>query len=380
MRIGIDLMSFRPGRMGGTEVHMRNLLENLLKIDSKNDYLVLMNSANKDSVDVSGKANFRKVVVPSSKYSLYLRNMPFLNNAPLLRRCLKPLGMDVVLRPFTAIYPELPGVREVVIIADLLCEERPEYFSLAMRHSRKRMYRNAAVKADGVIATSNFMKQSIVGHYGVRPGKVRVIYEAAGKQYGRRIPLAERKMRLNELGIGFEYVYYPAAAWKHKNHEILFKAMKLLKERGSRLKLVLSGLGGNMAELREKARSAGCAEQVVILPRIEASCLPSLYQGAKLMAFPSLYEGFGLPLAEAIKSGCPVVCANVGSVPEICGKAAQYFDPHSPEDLAEKIWRVAHDERLRRRLIKGGRRQAAKFSWEKCAKETIAFLEEVGGS
>ncbi len=376
MRIGIDLMSFRPGVMGGSEVHMRSLLSKLQESDRRNNYFLLLNSSNRNSVSM-GAHNFGKAIIPTASHSFVLRNLPLLNNAPLLRRFIEPLCLDVMHRPFTVVFPRLKGVREVVTIADLQFEELTENFTSLQLYSRRRLYRRSALEADAIIAVSKFTKRDISEKYGVEPGKIHVIYEAAGEEYGEKINAAAKKRMLSDLGIDFDYVYYPSAAWRHKNHVRLFEAMKLL--RGSGLKLVLSGLGGHMHELRAKVREMGLEKSVKVLGHVDKSYLPALYQGATVMAFPSLYEGFGLPLVEAMASGCPVACAKAGSIAEVCGNAAEYFDPHSPEDIAEKIERVAADGKLRKRLIAAGRKQSAKFSWKKCAKETLKVFEKAAG-
>lgn len=376
MRIGIDLMSFRPGAMGGIEVYMRSLVSKLQEIDSGNEYMLLLNSSNKDSIEVKS-GDFTKEVVPSARHSYLLRNIPLLNNAPLLKRHLANLELDVIHRPFTVSYPRIEGVREVVTIADLQFEEFPENFTRLQLYSRKRLYRKSASEADAVLTISEFAKQSIVKNYGVKPGKITVTYLAAGKEYGKKASRQAVENALAKLGVKPGYVYYPAAAWKHKNHERLFQAMKILARKGRKLELVLSGLGGGMHALELKAREMGLAGKVKALPKLDSSYLPLLYQGAKLMAFPSFYEGFGLPLVEAMASGCPVACAKLGSIPEVCGNAAAYFNAYSPESIASRIARIDSDDGFRKALIAAGRKQSAKFSWEKCARETLEVFEGV---
>jgi glycosyltransferase involved in cell wall biosynthesis len=108
--------------------------------------------------------------------------------------------------------------------------------------------------------------------------------------------------------------------------------------------------------------------------------MPLLYRGARLLIFPSLFEGFGLPLLEAMASDCPVVCSNATSIPEVVGDAALLFDPHDPEAIADAIHQVLTDEELRRRLIQAGRERCRQFSWERTARETLKVLEEAVSS
>jgi len=104
--------------------------------------------------------------------------------------------------------------------------------------------------------------------------------------------------------------------------------------------------------------------------------MPLLYRGARFLVFPSLFEGFGLPLLEAMASDCPVLCSSAGSLPEVVGDAALLFDPNDPEEMADSMHRILTDEELRRTLVKAGRERALQFSWERTARETLKVLEE----
>ena len=104
--------------------------------------------------------------------------------------------------------------------------------------------------------------------------------------------------------------------------------------------------------------------------------MPLLYRGASFLIFPSLFEGFGFPLLEAMVSGCPVLCSKVASIPEVVGDAALLFDPNDPEEMADSMHRILTDEELRRTLVKAGRERALQFSWERTARETLKVLEE----
>jgi glycosyltransferase involved in cell wall biosynthesis len=174
------------------------------------------------------------------------------------------------------------------------------------------------------------------------------------------------------------FMYYPAATWPHKNHNRLLAALKIMKDR-CRFdgQLVFSGIAmqENDAVLEEINR-LGLQNDVVILGYLPHAELPYLYNLARLMVFPSLYEGFGIPLVEAMACGCPVACSNTTSIPEVVGDAAVTFDPGSAEEMAEKIWAIWNDDVLLCDLKTKGLGRAGQFSWENMARQTVQVYKK----
>jgi glycosyltransferase involved in cell wall biosynthesis len=173
-------------------------------------------------------------------------------------------------------------------------------------------------------------------------------------------------------------MYYPAATWPHKNHKMFLGALKIMKYRyGFDGQLVLSGIAmqTNNDILKEIIR-LGLQEDVVVLGYLPQEDLPCLYNLARMMVFPSLYEGFGIPLVEAMACGCPIACSNVTSIPEVVGDAALTFDPYSVEEMAEKVWRVWNDDVLRQEMNLKGLGRVKRFSWDNMARQTIAVYEK----
>ena len=134
-------------------------------------------------------------------------------------------------------------------------------------------------------------------------------------------------------------------------------------------------MGGHQAFLRS-VEEHGLSAQVYYLGYVEKQDMPLLYRGARFLVFPSLFEGFGLPLLEAMASDCPVLCSSAASIPEVVGDATLLFDPNDPEEMADSMHRILTDEELRRTLVKAGRERALQFSWERTARETLKVLEE----
>jgi glycosyltransferase involved in cell wall biosynthesis len=190
--------------------------------------------------------------------------------------------------------------------------------------------------------------------------RVKVVYLCADERYAGGAEVA----RAPAAPLPQRFLFYPANPWKHKNHEALLQALRLLRyERGSRLDLVLTGFGQDAASSVVAAAEAhGIRDQIHPLGYRPVEELLYLYKHAEMLVFPSLFEGFGIPLVEAMAAGCPVVAAQATSIPEVVGEAAELFDPASPAALSTAIERVAGDAAWRETLRARGRQRARDFS------------------
>ncbi|WP_085475320.1 glycosyltransferase family 4 protein [Rathayibacter oskolensis] len=272
-------------------------------------------------------------------------------------RLRRTLGAGEILYfPFTVPLP-YPSRRQghVQMLFDLQHRDLPQLFPLVERVFRRVAYEATARRADAVITISAFTKSRIVELLGIPEERIHVSH--LGVDTSRFRPnLAERE----------DFVFYPARAWPHKNHERLFEALRLLRAEGHPLRLVLTG--GDLDRL------APLPDFVDWRGHVSPEELADLYRRAAVLAFPSLYEGFGLPPIEAMASGCPVAAADSGSLPEICGDAAVYVDPLEPRSIADGILE-AIDRRAE--LAPLGVERAARFSWERCREEHLAVFRAV---
>jgi glycosyltransferase involved in cell wall biosynthesis len=174
-----------------------------------------------------------------------------------------------------------------------------------------------------------------------------------------------------------KYLYYPAATWPHKNHERLLRAFSLVVKQFSDISLVLSGIAVQKKSNIEKLiNELNLSKKVHVLGYLEYSEIPLIYQNAYALIFPSLYEGFGIPVIEAMHAGCPVICSHTTSLPEIAGKAAIYFNPSDVDDIARSVIYILNNPNKRAKLITEGKKNVIRFSGSKLAKETIAVYEK----
>jgi glycosyltransferase involved in cell wall biosynthesis len=276
--------------------------------------------------------------------------------------------------------PALYRGRMVVTIHDLTHLTDPAFRNSAKAWLYARpMLKMAAKKASHVITVSGFSKQQIIEYLGVRPEKVSVIYNGLGSQFCLIDRATAKEKVRSTLNIEPPYLLFVGNLKPHKNLGRLLRAFALLRERGrTNLTLVLVGDDRKRKQsvMGECAR-LGISEVVRHVPWVAEDLLPQLYASADLVVMPSTSEGFGFPVLEAMACGTPVVCSNATSLPEVGGDAVEYFDPYNVEEMAAAIERVLDSPSLQAEMREKGLKQAAKFTWEECARKHLEVYRKV---
>jgi glycosyltransferase involved in cell wall biosynthesis len=376
MRIGIDARKIRDFGIG---THIANLIRYIPEFDTENEYYIFHYPADKDLVPCTS-ANIRLVPDTSSKYSLReLVMLPFK---------MGQLRLDL----FHATHYTLPPIRPckgVVTIHDVIHLKFPEYLPHpAAYYYAKGMMWAAAHSARKVITVSECSKRDIVQYLGVPEQKVAVVYNGVDSP---PVPLSvadatkggnESSNPLSFLkrggqGVIFPYILYLGNFLPHKNLDTLIKAYSLLKRQYKvDHSLVLAGKNDRMKPLLQKLIAAEKIEHDVILTGfVESEWMPALYTHADLFVYPSLYEGFGLQALEAMAYQIPVAISNVSALPEIAGDAAIQFDPVSPGNMAEVIYKALSDQAIRTSLIAKGQQRLKIFSWREMARKTVDIYQ-----
>jgi glycosyltransferase involved in cell wall biosynthesis len=279
---------------------------------------------------------------------------------------------DVIHYPLTVPVPRLAGTPNIVTLHDVQHEALPELFSRAERTYRDWVYRSAATRADVVTTPSLYSGATISEHYGIPPERIRVIPWGVDLDRFSASPAPDDDEVMRSLGVPDRFVFYPANLWPHKNHRLLLNALAA-RSYSRDLDLVMTGATyQRLGDLRRHAAELGLAQRFHHLGYVPADALPVLYRRAAALVYPSLYEGFGMPLLEAAACGCPVAASRGGSIEEVAGEAAVYFDPRDVRDMAAVIDRVVTDESLRASLRDAGRLRAARFPWEATADGFLA--------
>jgi len=382
MKIGVNIFPLRPRIAGGHEFYVRNLLQAMLRLDAGHFFSIITAPWNHREIDL-GKGSYRKICIEEkpSHWSIvrHLRAKLGLGHWDMYR-CALESDVDLWFCPMMDLQPRNIDIPSVVTIADIQHEFYPQFFSPEELRHRELTLKPSCQLATAVIAVSEHCRQSLIERYQLDADKVHRIYEAASPGCTPDSAREAWSRVAKEYGLEKGYILYPANTWPHKNHELLFMALHLLKKRGVSPTLILTGAHiAPSAGLKELVKQLDLQDQVRHLGYVEQNIFPGLYHGAACLVFPSLYEGFGIPLVEAMAFGCAVACGSVCSIPEVVGEAALFYDPRKPDSIADALERMLKDEDLRSQLVGKGLLQAAAFSWENAAKQTLALFENVRG-
>lgn len=282
---------------------------------------------------------------------------------------------DVLFVPSYVIPPIHPA--SVVTIHDLGYLAEPERHDPMHRKQLEWSTRWNVHASSGIIAISETTKTDLVKRLDADPAKIEVIYHGISSNL-RPASAGEIQALRMRTGIGERAILHVGSIHPRKNLTRLIQAFELLAVGDPSVQLVLSGgLGWKGDAILQRARSSPFRERILHLGYVPDSSLPALYSAAAVFAFPSLYEGFGMPALEAMACGTPVVAANRAALPEICGNAAVLVDPHDSHQLAAGIHSLLSERELRATHIRLGFERVKSFTWHHCARQTLAFLASV---
>ncbi len=354
MRIGIDARRLHDFGIG---TYIRNLLRQLARLDRQSEFVVLCQPRDLDALSSLGD-NFRARPEHARTYSIAEQI-----TIPL---ALRRERVDLFHAPHYVL-PPLVRCRSVVTIHDCLHLMFPQYLSsrLAPMYARVSITL-AARRATRVLTVSESSKRDILRFVDVPADKIDVIYNSYDERFGVE-PREEDVVRVRErYQLQDEFVLYAGRVKPHKNLERLIEAFDIVRRSGlDHLKLILIGDEiSRYTALRRAVHAHQLHKYVRFLGYQPEETLAIMYRLASVFAFPSLYEGFGLPPLEAMASGTPVVTSNASSLPEVVGDAALLVEPRDPHSIADGIRRVLCDQRLRSELRAKGLVRASQFSWE----------------
>lgn len=258
----------------------------------------------------------------------------------------------------------VPGAKRIVTLHDLVPERMPHLrIPIDSMFAKKR---ESVLNADGVICISERTRQDMLELYGQPRGKVVVIHHANSLV----LPVSDCPP------VSFPYILFVGSRGTYKNFTVLLEAYGQSQMLRKAVQLVCFGGGPFRDDEFQRIARLGLANQVHWFTGPDR-LLVNLYAHAKAFVYPSLYEGFGIPLLEAMHYGCPVVASRASCFPEIAGEAAEYFEPTSTEHLRAKLITVLDDPCLRDRMIQKGHEHELMFNWDRCAKETVNFYRLV---
>ncbi|EDZ62399.1 glycosyl transferase, group 1 [Sulfurimonas gotlandica GD1] len=253
----------------------------------------------------------------------------------------------------------------VLTIYDFMHEKFKDMFS--SKDMNIAWKKECAMKADRIIAISENTKQDIIKYYGISADKIDVVYLSSS------LKIINEDL---ELSLPEKYILFVGNRSRYKNFNAFIKAVAPLLYEENELNVICAGGGAFSKDEEMNLKELGIMEKVKYF-NIDDKILANLYQKAICFVFPSLYEGFGIPVLEAFNCGCPVALSNQGSLPEVGGDAVEYFDPNSLESILRAVKSLYYDNSRREELKQLGTIQAKKFSWEKTAQQTIAVYNKL---
>lgn len=396
MQIGIDYTSAARQR-AGIGRYTRELVSALLATDRSHHYTLFAAVGDLPDDRWSREVD-RLQAIRGSR--LAIRSVPVSDEwlARLWHRLRLPIPveliagrLDVFYSPDFTLPPTRPDAHTLLTVHDLSFMHHPDAFVPPLRRYLERVVPRSIGRADIVLADSSHTRSDLMELFDVPPGKIRVITPGVDSRFrpdspaDSRNPDSELQGLRERYGVGDEpYILSVGTLQPRKNYVRLIEAFSRMKATGesndgtpSPMQLLIAGGRGWLYE--EILDAADKHDGVRVLGFVDDEDLPALYREAELFAFPSLYEGFGLPVLEAMACGVPVICSNTSSLPEVAGNAALLFDPLDVEELSAAMAHGLEDEALRQRMTERGLAQAARFTWQRSAQQlldAIASCEE----
>lgn len=370
MKIALNLLYLIPGVVGGTETYARSLITALARLDEDHDYTLYVNRESAD-LDITPSDNFRRVVCPVVAMQRAYRYGWEQFVLPIQLRQLSP---DLV-HSLGYVGPIASGRPQVVSVHDVNYLGHSGRQTPVGRRAFQFFVEKTVERASHVITISRFSRGEIMRHLGVPPEKVSVVYCAAREANTASTGLPEQSVEaLRRITQPFMIAFSSLSA--HKNIARLIAAFARISSEVPHSLVLIGHMPEKSAEIRAELERTG-DHRIHFTGFIPDDDVDALMKRASLFVFPSLYEGFGLPILDAQEAGIPIACSDVAALPEVAGEGAILFDPLSIDDMAAKLKRALLDPDLRETLTRKGKVNATKFSWDKAARETMGIYRKV---
>lgn len=369
--IGIDARKIQDFGIG---TYVRNLIRSLAAIDSENRYVLLAKPGDREGL-LDLPENFQVALESSPVYSL--REL-FALSWHLYRRKLD------LYHSTHYVLPAWVGSKVVVTIHDIIHLLYPEFLpsNLAFLYAQ-RMIRRSLVRGDRVIAVSQNTKNDLEHHFKLGGSKIEVIHNGVEDIFRKRLTVEDQQRWLRDLGVAQPYLLFVGNPAKpHKNLDTVVQAYARAR-RMAQFDAPLICVGsreGSEFKIRQRANYLGIGDKVRLLGHVAHEALPAIYQGAALFLYPTLYEGFGLPVIEAMASGVPVITSNTSALKEIAEGYAHVVDPLDLDGIAKAIAHLMGNPEARAQLTALGERRAEDFRWDHTARRTLdVYLSVIEG-
>ncbi|MCC6613326.1 MAG: glycosyltransferase family 4 protein [Anaerolineae bacterium] len=374
-RIAIDYTAAHE-QGGGIGRYVRELVNALAREKTPHSYPLFVSGARAEDLPP----------LPAPNFSWHPTRITPRWFARIWHRARLPLPVEVFTGPVNLYHatdftlaPVLPGTRTLLTVHDLSFVRVPESASPALKAYLDVAVPRSAQRAHHILADSQATKDDLIELYKIAPDKITVLLSGVDARFQPVTDAAARAAVREKYGLGGRpYLFSIGTVQPRKNYRRLMEALAQVRANGHDVTLAIAGGKGwledpiyaalDALKLRDHVRFIGFADD---------ADLPALYSEARALAFPSLYEGFGLPILEAMACGTPVVTSDVSSMPEAAGDAALLVDPYDVDALADALARLLCDDSLRATLIARGHAQAARFTWGRAARELLAVYDDL---
>ena len=370
MRIGIFVMKAGTGA-GGLETYDANLIRSLARIDSNNDYRIYCLAP--------GIVDLLSVDRPNFSFRALWPHNKWISIPVALPLAMARDRLDLFHGAFVP--PPFSPCDYVFTLHDVYMFLYPEFLPPLLRFRLRRLLARSIRKAAHIICVSQSVHDHVAERFGVAGERLSVVYHGVEEMFRPLDREANARILDERYGISGPYLFFAGRFEPRKNVVRILEAFDIFRrESGGTTRLVLAGeKTWSRAEVDATIARLGLREDVIELGNIPRAALPPLYSGALAFVFPSLWEGFGLPIVEAMACGTPVITGNLSAMPEIAGGAALLVDPNRVDSIAEAMLRIAREQGLREALIEKGLSRAREFDWDRTARETLAIYQRLGG-
>ena len=363
MKIGIDVSQIVYGT--GVSRYTEELVKNLVRIDSNNQYILFFSSLRQKIFNFQFSIFNKNVIIKNFKLPPTLLDL--LWNRWHVVDIENFMGQIDIFHSSDWTQPPAKA-KKVTTVHDVSFLRYPESFPQKIIEVHQRRLKWVKKECDRVIVDSRTTKDDLVRLLGFNEKRIRVVYLGVDK-----LKVQSAKLKVKEGN----YFLYIGTLQPRKNLLRLIRAFGEIRDREG-VKLVIGGKKGWLyEEIFEEVKRLNLQDKVIFKGFVSEEEKISLMQNALAFVYPSLYEGFGMPVLEAMSAGCPVITSNISSLPEVAGKAALLVNPHKTEEIVSAMKKVMIDSALRRELSEKGRKQANKFTWKKTAQETLKVYQEL---
>lgn len=370
MRIVVNTRFLLKNRLEGYGYYIHQLMQRITEAHPEHEFLFLFDRPY-DTSFIYQKNVTAKVIGPQARHFFAFKLWYDIQ----LTLAAKKFKANIILSldGFCSLTTKIP---QILAVHDLAYIHHPNFLPARHLWFYKIYQKKFLQKATSIVTVSNYSKQDIVQQFKIAEQKINIISNAARSQF---VPIhfEDKEYAKRHYAQGCEYFLFVGGIHPRKNLMQLLKAFSIFKKRQlSSMKLLVAGkLAWKYQDVLEKLKTYKYRDEVILLDYIPERELAKVTAAAYALIYPSYFEGFGVPIIEAMQCGVPVACSNTSSMPEVAEDAALYFDPNNEAEIAEQMMMLYKNEQLRSNLIEKGFAQAAKYNWNESAKQLWQLIE-----